>query len=174
MKSVKLIVSKRVLNKVMRDFLNAVDASCGATDKTCSLTQGEFFAAMMHKEPGYRDFKYNIEQLMTEGSDYKNGFGFICANMGQRASYTKGFAQITKILLHEMGHQYTYHDIIRLYSEKEMDRLYYEAESVADNEKYIHVPAEWVATQWAIDWLADAEHRKIAREFEKKFWACFK
>ena len=58
-----------------------------------------------------------------------------------------------------------------LYGEDEITRLYQEAKG--NNEKYLHVPTEWVATQWAINWLADAENRKIAREFERKFWACF-
>jgi hypothetical protein len=112
-----------------------------------------------------------IEYLLADGNDYQTGLGYICANMGQRASYTKGFAQITRILLHEYGHQMTYDTIIALYGEDAMDNLYREAGS--DNALYVSVPAEFVATQWAIKWLADAENRKIAREFERKFWACF-
>jgi len=173
MKDVKLIVSKRVLCQVMKDFLNAVDASCGAEKKRCLLVQGDMFCTVITGIPldMKKFFQYNLEQLLERGNDYSNqGFGYICANMGKRANYTKGFAQITKILLHELGHTYTYNQIIELYGEQEMERLYANAETQED---YIHVPTEWVATQWAINWLADPEHRKIAKAFEKEFWACF-
>ena len=173
-KNVKLIVSKRELNKVLKEFLIAVDKSTGGTGKEVFLRQGAFFASLQYGFEGtdnVRDFLYNIEYLMNDGNDYKNGLGFICANMGHRASYAKGFAQITRILLHEFGHQMTYDKIIALYGEDTMDDLYKVAGS--NNARYLCVPAEFVATKWALDWLADPEHRKIAREFERKFWACF-
>jgi len=175
MKNVKLNVSKRRLCQVMRDFLNVVNAvTTGETAPMCYLTQGAQFDSMIYDRPMMtKEFHYNIEQLLEDGSNYtdENGLGIICANMGQRASYMKGFSQITKILLHEMGHHFTYHQIEALYGAEEMKRLYKEAEG--NNEKYLHVPAEWVATQWAINWLADEQHRKLAKEFEKEFWACF-
>ena len=173
MKDVKLIVSKRTVAKVMKDFLNVVNAvACGETTSMCSLTQGDQFCAKVYETPRMgKEFQYNLEQLMAIGSDYSNGIGSICANMGQRASYMKGFSQVTKVLLHEMGHHFTYHQIMKLYGEEEITRLYKEAGG--SNEKYVHIPTEWVATQWAINWLADPEHRKIAKAFEKEFWACF-
>jgi hypothetical protein len=170
MKNVRLIVSKRELNKVLKDFLIAVDKSCGGDGKEVYLSQDRFFASIQNGA-NIKAFLYNIEYLLADGNDYQTGLGYICANMGQRASYTKGFAQITRILLHEYGHQMTYDTIIALYGEDAMDNLYQAAGS--DNALYVSVPAEFVATQWAINWLADAENRKIAREFERKFWACF-
>ena len=169
-KDVKLIVSKRELNKVLKDFLIAVDKSVGGDGKEVYLSQDRFFASIQNGAE-IKAFLYNIEYLLADGNDYKNGLGYICANMGKRASYAKGFAQITRILLHEYGHQMTYDQIIDLYGEETMDSLYQQAGS--NNARYLCVPAEFVATQWAIKWLADADNRKIAREFEHKFWACF-
>jgi O-antigen/teichoic acid export membrane protein len=39
---------------------------------------------------------------------------------------------------------------------------------------YFLLPDEMSATDWAVEWLQDAEHRRIAKAFEKKFFACFK
>ena len=117
------------------------------------------------------EITYNLSQLLESGADYNTGLGVVAANMGKRAPYMKGFSQVVRVLLHEFGHHMTYTTIIALYGEDEITRLYQEAKG--SNEKYLHVPTEWVATQWAINWLADAENRKIAREFERKFWACF-
>lgn len=116
-------------------------------------------------------FSYCIEQLLTSGNDYENGVGYVCANMGRRASYMKGFSQVTKVLLHEFGHQMTLNNVYKTISSEELTDLYIEAKGRQEN--YVKIPAEWVATQWGIDWLADSEHRKIARTFEKRFWACF-
>ena len=174
MKDVELIAPKRVISKIMKDFIIAVDTSCGANEKRCFLSEGSIFCTVIYDNVPLnrvKDFRYNLNQLLERGSDYSDqGFGYICANMGKRANYTKGFAQITKILLHEYAHTVTYDQIMELYGEEEIARLYAEAET---QEEYLHVPTEWVATQWAINWLKDPEHRKIARDFEKKFWACF-
>ena len=172
MKNTKLIVSKRILNKVMRDFLIEVDKSVGGTGKHIYLRQGPCFAAVMYEEQDMtREFTYCIEDILERGGDYRNGIGVIAANMGHRAAYAKGFAQVTRILLHEFGHHMTYHQIMALYGEDTMAMMY--AVAAHDNHKYLSVPCEFVATKWALDWLADSEHRKIAREFEHKFWACF-
>lgn len=172
MKNVQLIVSKRAVSKVMKDFLVAVDKSCGGDGSLVSLHQDSQFAAVMYDEsPELHEITYNLSQLLESGADYNTGLGVVAANMGKRAPYMKGFSQVVRVLLHEFGHHMTYHTIIALYGEDEMTRLYHEAKG--SNEKYLHVPTEWVATQWAIKWLADADHRKIAREFEHKFWACF-
>lgn len=171
MKNVQLIVSKRTVSKIMKDFLIAVDKSCGNDGSYVYLHQGSQFAAVMYPFDIAKEVTYNFDQLFESGADYKDGLGLIAANMGQRQPYMKGFSQIVRILLHEFGHHMTYATIVGMYGEDEITRLYKNASN--DNEKYIHVPTEWAATKWAIDWLEDAEHRQIAREFEKKFWACF-
>ena len=161
MKNVQLIVSKRAVSKVMKDFLVAVDKSCGGDGSLVSLHQDSQFAAVMYDEsPELHEITYNLSQLLESGADY---------NTGRLQLVVDGYH--VRVLLHEFGHHMTYHTIIALYGEDEMTRLYHEAKG--SNEKYLHVPTEWVATQWAINWLADAENRKIAREFERKFWACF-
>ena len=42
------------------------------------------------------------------------------------------------------------------------------------NFEYFKLPDEKAATDWAIEWLSHPENRRKAKEFEKKFFACFK
>ena len=44
---------------------------------------------------------------------------------------------------------------------------------VSLNNAYFQMPDETAATEWAIKWLSNPENRKIAKAFEKKFFACF-
>ena len=39
---------------------------------------------------------------------------------------------------------------------------------------YFLLPDEVVATKWAIDWLENAENRKLAKAFEKEFFKYYK
>lgn len=116
-------------------------------------------------------FEYDPNALLSDRSrNYKDGLGFVLADMGRRASYMKGFSQVVRILLHELGHVMTHEKVRANYTEGELMRLH---RKTRGNENYVRLPDEYAATQWAIDWLADPDHRKIARDFEKKFWACF-
>lgn len=116
-------------------------------------------------------FEYDAGALLKNGSrNYYRGLGFVLADMGRRASYMKGFAQVTRILLHEIGHVASYDNVHAKYTDEELSTLHQQTKG---NRKYIQLPDEFAATQWAIDWLADEQHRKAAKEFEKKFWPCF-
>ena len=168
-------INKRKAVAAMRWFLNELVKEYDS-EKKISIHDDNAFAAFIAHDRS-RDFEkyffsYSIEQLQTSGIDYKNGTGYVCANMTHRAPFTRGFAQITRILLHEFGHQMTYDDVMRLYGgSEEMSKFYRGTGGL--QARYIRVPAEWVATQWGIEWLKIPEHRKIAKQFEKKFFACF-
>mgnify|MGYP006908884171 CR=1 FL=1 len=159
----------------MKWFLREIAKENGL-DKKISMREDRSFAALipndLTQEIDTFYFEYNIDDLLISGADYKNGAGYVTANMTWRAPYMRGFSQVTRILLHEFGHQMTCADVLRLYGgAEEMAKFY---RGVRGNQaRYVQVPAEWVATQWAIMWLADPEHRKIAKQVEKRFWACF-
>lgn len=113
-------------------------------------------------------FGYNYE-LLFDQSYY--GVLIVFQDMEERGKHMRGFSRITKCLLHELGHLATYEEVHEQFSEEEIDRMH--KDNYLGNYGYIRLPDEYAATQWAIDWLKDPEHRKIAKAFEKKFWACF-
>ena len=121
------------------------------------------------------EFDYDPNVLLSNRSrDYRDDVGFIMADMGRRANYMKGFSQAVRILLHELGHVMTHEEVMEKYGEDTLAEMRMNNHnSNKGNRGYVRLPDEYAATQWAIDWLADPDHRKIARDFEKKFWACF-
>ena len=184
---------------VMRDFLNnASDLTCEqwylpSKDKMIELglDLGDLFAGFGHmekeivkktcvltKENGFRAYHYwddcdrttfhigyNLEELYCKGSKQFR------QDITRRSSITKGFANVTLALLHELGHLSTERDedfdresamaLIKLLPKEER------------NFAYFKMPDEKAATDWAIEWLQNAENRKLAKAFEKKFFACF-
>lgn len=78
----------------------------------------------------------------------------------RRYSGGRGFANITISILHEIGHWKT---------RNEVDwELYWAQQENVFGQDYFNLPAERMATDWAINWLSDPEHRKIAKEFEAR------
>lgn len=98
-------------------------------------------------------------------------------NFRKRCPLAKGFANITLIMLHELGHFYVaLDDSIKFSSRQRFAQLQYIAMFIPkgkQNEEYFKMPDEHGATEWAIKWLQDPEHRKIAKRFEKEFFSCF-
>lgn len=114
---------------------------------------------------------YNIEDLWTPTHTlFRKSFT-------NKSSIAKGFSDIVLTLLHELGHFETAFDIDdKDYDrEKEMMKIMLNSDSLEEaNMKYFELPDEKAATEWGIKWLQDANNRKIAKAFEKKFFACFK
>lgn len=130
---------------------------------------------------------YNLNSLME-----KDIYGFY-KNMYQRSKITKGFANITLTLLHEIGHAETEDEIRETFSYEDrhetrehnynlIEKKYGDIDKTDKNynqfifelnELYRQMPDEHAATDWAIQWLENADNRKIAKKFEKKFFSCF-
>lgn len=93
----------------------------------------------------------------------------------KRCPIGKGFADITISILHEMGHTITQKDLPEDYNRFiALKRVY--QKGITDTERnirYFSMLDETLATDWAIKWLQNPENRKIAKTFEKKFFACF-
>lgn len=91
----------------------------------------------------------------------------------------KEFANITLALLHELGHVATRNETFYDEDGEIFDRdfsmmmLGMFPDPIFASFAYYEMPDEKAATMWAINWLNDTEHQKIAKEFEKKFFACF-
>lgn len=198
MKKRKLIKPRKVV-WVMRDFVNAVNSvtytewvipAAGKTDETTEEFLARLHSAqeieclaeiVLQKSPQDRGFAicvndigeptismwYDIEELWCRGSSQ------FAQDFYSRCPMGRGFATITLTLLHELGH---------IHSQQEFDgydrptaildlREQYPKETI--NFEYFKLPDETAATDWAIEWLADAENRKMAKAFEKEFFKCF-
>lgn len=121
--------------------------------------------------------------------DIKMMFGpqLFCQYWREAFPFLKGFADVTLILLHELGHWETIDDArINFPIEarrkamdelREMYSIILDGELFVDeeglNKEYFELPDEAAASMWGITWLMDAEHRKTAKAFEKEFFACF-
>lgn len=80
----------------------------------------------------------------------------------QHCPIGRGFADITLSILHEIGHHFNREIYI---FDTNMD-VY----NAAHDFDHFNLPCELAATNWAIEWLQDVEHRKIAKRFEKEFF----
>ena len=103
------------------------------------------------------------------------------ANFIQRYKPAKGFAKITLTLLHELGHLETLSQISNDY-DREKSILEIRRKAHEENlnfwdinmKYYFSLHDEMLATEWAIKWLQNPQNRKIAKAFEKEFFACVK
>jgi hypothetical protein len=68
------------------------------------------------------------------------------------------YSDIVLSLLHEIGHWQTRNEVDWI--------AYYDEIKGKYGMDYFEVTAERKATEWAIRWLRNAEHRKLAKEFE--------
>ena len=80
-----------------------------------------------------------------------------------RCPCAREFTDITITLLHEAGHWMT-----RLEVDWEQ---YYQDRQDAYGMDYFRLEAEMKATDWAIMWLEDSEHREQAKKFERAYFA---
>ena len=93
------------------------------------------------------------------------------------APFTKGIADVTIALLHELGHNVVLSDLPSDYHRP--TELYNIIVASRGNfalrcQMYVHMEDEWAATQWAIDWLSDPENRRKARAFERAFFKAWR
>ena len=126
------------------------------------------FAAFVNVRVMELRFAYCYDDLMEED---QQAFRRECI---RRNKHAQDFADITLTLLHELGHFET-----RKLVPVEFDRD--EALAAIDdnlpmdkqNALYFCMVDEALATDWGMDWLREERNRKIARDFEKKFFSCF-
>ena len=83
------------------------------------------------------------------------------ADFVARCPLARGFADVTLSILHEIGHHFHREEFIFC------DMKEYNA---AEGEAHFRLPCEMVATDWAIEWLQDPEHRKQAKRFERTYF----
>lgn len=118
---------------------------------------------------------YNFDELFSKGSkEFRQDFT-------RRCPAGRGFSDITITLLHELGHAATNfdEDLLKFDRFTALETLRnswnatHEKNERGINFEYFKLPDETAATNWAIKWLQDADHRRLAKAFEKKFFSCF-
>lgn len=114
------------------------------------------FKSMANNDEGQREFRRNITM---------------------RDASLRGFSDVTLSLLHELGHFETEDDVPFGYDRFKAQKQYRKwcgDDIVKINMMYFSLPDEWLATQWAIDWLSDEENRKRAKQFERDFFKAWR
>ena len=76
----------------------------------------------------------------------------------KRCPMARGFSNVTLSILHEIGHHFNREAYIFSDANEE------------DYESHFALPYEIVATDWAIAWLQNPEHRKTAKAFERQYF----
>lgn len=156
-------------NWIEEELLCSVRITKNKRDNFCA-NLGEFF----NEDESILHVSY--ENSLLKGPYCRNVF---TRNFHRRAPFTRGFAGVTISLLHELGHFETDEKAKEQYPNFDRRMALLEAHLKSKtteelNEKYyFNFPDERMATEWAIEWLKDAEHRKIAKAFEKNFFECF-
>lgn len=178
----KTVVKKKEAANAMREFVNNASSLtyyCGTKKSHIAIKKDTEFAAKVYSIcinsdlPNHTIY-YNFEQLKVKPIKYFR------TSWSEVDPIIKGFANVTLALLHELGHLHTQDDVLLSgYTTQDKNRDCNEITETAKdlkdaNQRYFLLKDEMTATMWAIDWLHNAENRKIAKAFEKKFFACCK
>lgn len=148
-------------------FCNATEEEIPSRVKMTYREKGFAVCTIEKDEPEFHFF-YNLDELYSKGSKQFAQDFFARCPMG------RGFASVTITILHEIGHmnaQQKFEGYNRIKAIRELEKNF-PRETI--NFEYFKLPDEKAATDWAIEWLSHPENRRKAKEFEKKFFACFK
>lgn len=191
------LIKPRKVIWVMRDFINEIHhltyTNCLISPMREDETIDEFFerfrnaeereipskVKMVYREKGFAVWPndigeaefhlfYNIEELWCKGSKQFSQDFF------SRCPAGRGFASVTLTILHELGHLHAQQEFEGYNRVEAIENLEKNFSPEVINFEYFKLPDEKAATDWAIEWLNNPENRRKAKEFEKKFFACFK
>ena len=155
------------LDEWFERFSNAVDEEIPSQVKMTYREEG-FAVCPIEKDDPEFHFFYNLDEL------YSRGHKQFAQDFFARCPMGRGFASITITILHEIGHmnaQQDFEGYSRIEAIRELKNNF-PRETI--NFEYFKLPDEKSATDWAIEWLSHPENRRKAKEFEKKFFACFR
>lgn len=144
------------------------DPTIQVCTKECVIRKGDDFGTYLVGATDTIYITYNYDSFDDVGTMALEDF------LSHRFPLALNFHLIVFTLLHELGHNETEHLLVDYDRQKEIDTLISNASNPFDiMENYFTMQDELLATTWAIEWLQDEKHQQIAREFEKKFLACF-
>lgn len=148
-------------------FCNAVEEEFPSRVKMVQSKRG-FAVCPEEKDEEEFTMFYNIESLWSRGHRQ------FAQNFFSRCPMSRGFASVTISILHEIGHMNAQQEFEGYDREQAIIDLRENFPRATINFEYFKLPDEKAATDWAIEWLSHPENRRKAKEFEKKFFDCFK
>ena len=171
----------KIAKQLMENFLNsACDLGTYNADGEfdpiyITMIRGDEFSAEIVSDIDdceELEIEYNFNSLDDEGAKLFRKY------WTDKVPMLKGFSTIVLTLLHELGHLETQEAIRKEFSREMRDVVWAIIDMSCDtnaekNLRYFAMPDETAATEWAIKWLSDADHRKRAKAFEAKFFKCF-
>ena len=104
-------------------------------------------------------------QLPQNLDAYDAGDKQFRADFIKRCPMARGFAHVTLSILHEVGHHFN-REIYLFYDDSNYMPRWVDGFDI----NHYSLPYEIVATEWAIKWLQNPEHRKQAKNFERKYF----
>lgn len=162
-------IHPRKAKRFMREFADRAIWDTPTDLVKTVFIKGKYFAAFLYDyyPDGVATISYSFENIQNDGQkQFRQDFT-------SRCKAAKGFADITICILHEVGH-FAVEEVTRNYNRCEKIReLQWTIPQATINFEYFKLPDEKAATDWAINWLSIPENRKIAKQFEKKFFSCF-
>lgn len=162
-----MVSENETIEEFMERLHNAEEIEVPSQVKMTYRKKGFAVCTIEKNDPEFHFF-YNLDELYSKGSKQFAQDFFARCPMG------RGFASVTIAILHEIGHmnaQQSFEGYNRVEAIKELEKNF-PRETI--NFEYFKLPDEKAATDWAIEWLSHPENRRKAKEFEKKFFACFK
>ena len=149
-----------------------------------ALTDKDKEVVVQFSKEGYGTYCYHDYDYYKFDIDYLDrdhvGVGAVefRRDFISRYNPARGFADITLSLLHEIGHN----EVLNLLPEdfdkyEELEKfykIYEDDDEVTLNHAYFELTDEKLATDWAISWLMNKENRKIAKDFEKRFFEAWR
>lgn len=173
-------VHPRLCSKIMKEFIS--DAS-DLFEEIKNDKQAIKCKRSVNLSKGHRGFgaRINSTEIYIE-YDFPNivndiGHNEFRRNITMRNASMQGFADVTLVLLHELGHFETKSDVPFGYDRQKAqnDYLRWGGDNMRLlNLMYFSLPDEWLATQWAINWLSNEDNRKRAKQFEHDFFRAWR
>lgn len=129
------------INALVREFVKSIDEDYDAR-------MGKDFAAVLNKDI----VEWSIIYVETGGCSFYENFV-------SRYPKAKALRLFTLSILHEVGH---------LETEWEMEDDLEERNTITDDEDYFNLFNEYIATEWAGEWVNDNLEKAIA--LDEKFY----
>lgn len=169
----------RKCSKLMKDFLTAASDLVDEIELGDDVLEVKRFVSVHKGRYGFRAYVGAHEvKIEYDFSTMTNiGVREFRRNIIMRDASMRGFSDVTLSLLHELGHFETEKDVPLGYDRFKAREQYVKwggKDYRMLNMMYFSLPDEWLATQWAIDWLSEPENRQRAKQFERDFFKAWR
>lgn len=152
----QVMIIRQFVNEVVREKVSLIN-----DDEYCAMAT--YSGRAYYSRPTIGIPKDNLLGELSDEETKMFRRDFVC-----RYSSARGFANITLVLLHEIGHIKTGEQYWPNKTAEDLDFL--RRAQVSTQEEYMKIPSEYGATEWAITWLQNPNNRVMAKRFERQFF----